>query len=155
MTAASQILTIYSPLTNSITIQNKEHLLQLAAFEAIYYNNLTPISPDMVPLLVIRHWCDEHYCHTVCYGFYNSPSSRPIHQDKRYHFRPTGQGVWWCMLSISRWCRGYTETYLAQLLLLATMHYSVALSEGYWYDFRTSWWWLKFHLRKSHINVLG
>jgi hypothetical protein len=42
----------YPPLTSSTTLQNKERLLQLAAFEATYYNNMTPISPDMVPLII-------------------------------------------------------------------------------------------------------
>jgi hypothetical protein len=47
-----RIIPTDTPLTNSTVFQNKERLLQLAAFEATYYNNLTPISPDMVPLVI-------------------------------------------------------------------------------------------------------
>lgn len=51
-TIIPRIIDTYPPLTTSPTSQNKEYLLQLAAFEATYHNNPTPISPDMVPLVI-------------------------------------------------------------------------------------------------------
>lgn len=52
ITTVPRIVPTYPPQTPSTTIPNKECLLQLAAFEATYYNNITPISPDMVPLVI-------------------------------------------------------------------------------------------------------
>jgi hypothetical protein len=41
----------FDPLVHSCTIDNQKILLQLAAFEATYHDTITPISPDMVPLV--------------------------------------------------------------------------------------------------------
>jgi hypothetical protein len=51
-TIIPRLIDTYPPLTTSPPSQNKEYLLQLAAFEATYHNNPTPISPDMVPLVI-------------------------------------------------------------------------------------------------------
>jgi hypothetical protein len=47
-----QIPHTYSPMTHSLPIHNKEKLLQLATFEATYNDAKTPISADMVPLII-------------------------------------------------------------------------------------------------------
>lgn len=44
--------TTYEPLVLHTPMYNKEKLLQLAAFEATYQDAQTPISPDMVPLII-------------------------------------------------------------------------------------------------------
>jgi hypothetical protein len=47
-----QLVPTYSPLILTTPFHNKECLFKLAAFQATYYNNPTPISPDMVPLVI-------------------------------------------------------------------------------------------------------
>jgi hypothetical protein len=47
-----QLPDTFQPLTYHTTLYNKEKLLQLAAFEATYQDAKTPISPDMVPLII-------------------------------------------------------------------------------------------------------
>jgi hypothetical protein len=47
-----RIIPTYTPLVDSIPIQNKEKLLLLAAFEAAYHLSLTPFTPDMVPIVI-------------------------------------------------------------------------------------------------------
>jgi hypothetical protein len=47
-----RIVETYQPLTFDIPTENKRKLLLLSAFEATYHGNLTPISPDMVPLVI-------------------------------------------------------------------------------------------------------
>jgi hypothetical protein len=42
----------YEPLVYHTSLYNKEKLLQIAAFEATYQDAQTPISPDMVPLII-------------------------------------------------------------------------------------------------------
>lgn len=42
----------YEPITPSIGENNKEQLVLLAAFEATYQDSKTPLSPDMVPLIL-------------------------------------------------------------------------------------------------------
>jgi hypothetical protein len=44
--------TTYLPLAFHTALYNKEKLLQLAAFKATYHEAKTPISPDMVPLIL-------------------------------------------------------------------------------------------------------
>jgi len=48
----SRLLTTYMPMTISTLFQNKERLLQLAAMEATYQDSKTPISPEMVTLVI-------------------------------------------------------------------------------------------------------
>jgi hypothetical protein len=43
---------IYPPPIPEIGIDHKKTLLLLAAVEATYHNNITPISPDMHPLVI-------------------------------------------------------------------------------------------------------
>jgi hypothetical protein len=44
--------TLYKPETHPSSIECKEKLVLLAAFEATYHDSKTPISPDMVPLII-------------------------------------------------------------------------------------------------------
>ncbi len=46
------IVPTYDPMTTIPTYENKKKLLLLAAFEATYHEAPTPISPDMVPLIL-------------------------------------------------------------------------------------------------------
>ncbi len=48
----ASVTTIHRPITHCPTIYKKEKLLQLAAFEATCQDAQTPISPDMVPLII-------------------------------------------------------------------------------------------------------
>jgi hypothetical protein len=47
-----RLLPTYPPPIPEIDIDHKKTLLLLAAFEATYHNNITPISPDMHPLVI-------------------------------------------------------------------------------------------------------
>jgi hypothetical protein len=47
-----QLATTFDPLRQSCTTENKFMLIKLAAFEATYHDNVTPISPDTVPLVI-------------------------------------------------------------------------------------------------------
>jgi hypothetical protein len=47
-----QLPSAFQPLVHHSPLYNKEKLLQLAAFEATYQDAKTPISPDMVPLIM-------------------------------------------------------------------------------------------------------
>jgi hypothetical protein len=51
-TCVPKLATTYQPMAYNSLIYNKEKLLQLAAFEATYHDAQTPISPDMVPLII-------------------------------------------------------------------------------------------------------
>jgi hypothetical protein len=46
------IPTHLEPLTHSSSTENQLLLIKVAAFEATYHDSLTPISPDMVPLVI-------------------------------------------------------------------------------------------------------
>jgi hypothetical protein len=46
------IPTQFKPLTHSSSTENQLLPIKLAAFEATYHDSLTPISPDMVPLVI-------------------------------------------------------------------------------------------------------
>jgi hypothetical protein len=47
-----RIIPTYTPQETTIPIKNKEKLLLLAAFEAAYHHSPTPITPDMVPIII-------------------------------------------------------------------------------------------------------
>jgi hypothetical protein len=50
--AVPRIPSSFSPLIPTLSTNNKETLLRLAAFKAMYHDTKTPISPDMVPLII-------------------------------------------------------------------------------------------------------
>jgi hypothetical protein len=47
-----RIVPTYPPQESPIPLRNKERLLLLGAFQATYHNSPTPISPDMVPIVI-------------------------------------------------------------------------------------------------------
>jgi hypothetical protein len=52
LAAVPRIPMTYEPISHHPVVHYKETLLKLAAFEATYYKARTPISPDMVPLII-------------------------------------------------------------------------------------------------------
>jgi hypothetical protein len=47
-----RVVNTFQPLQETIPTDNKHGLLILSTFEATYHGNVTPISPDMVPLVI-------------------------------------------------------------------------------------------------------